>query len=192
MTAIIIPTLDATRGEATGKLALHAAGMKARLIVSAGPRRGFTKTANDGIRQTKNEDICLLNDDVNGFSSEWLVTLHRVLHSNPKYGLVGPSGKSATHPTSTGKPGMRGIQVVNQLPFWCVLIRRELIDTIGLLDEELIHYGSDYLYCIQARKAGWHCVWAREVYLKHQHRVGGRVAEWSKRDQALFIQKMKR
>jgi len=192
MIAIIIPTLDSARGEATGKLALLAAGMKARLIISAGPRRGFTKTVNDGIRQTENGDICLLNDDVSGFPSGWLATLHQVLYSNLKYGIVGPSGKSATPPTSAGKPGMHGIQVVDQLPFWCVLIRRELINTIGLLDEDFIHYGSDYLYCIQARKAGWHCVWAREVYLKHQHRVGGRVAEWSKRDQTLFTQKMRR
>ena len=191
MTAIVIPTLDAARGESTGKLALRRAGMKAHLVVSAGQRRGFIKTVNDGIRQTKNEDVCLLNDDVSGFPSGWLATLHRVLYSNPKYGITGPSGKSATPPTSAGKPGMHGIQIVDQLPFWCVLIRRILLDTIGLLDEEFVHYGSDNYYCRQARKAGWLCVWVREVYLKHQHRVGGRVVEWSKSDQALLTQKMR-
>ena len=96
MIAIVIPTLDATRGERTGELALQKAGIEARLIVSAGPRRGFTKTVNDGIRQTKNGDVCILNDDVIEFSSEWLAILHRVLYSNSKYGLAGPSGKSST------------------------------------------------------------------------------------------------
>ena len=191
MTAIIIPTLDVVHGENTGKLALLTAGMNAHLVVSAGPRRGFTKTANDGIRQTKNEDICLLNDDVSGFPSGWLATLHQVLYSNPKYGIVGPSGKSSTPPSSTGKPGMHGIQVVNQLPFWCVLIRRKLIDTIGLLDEGFKHYGSDYWYCIQARKAGSLCVWVRGVYLKHQQHGSELTTAW-KKDHALLSQKMGR
>lgn len=192
MTAIIIPTLDAAHGEATGKLALLAAGMEARLIVSAGPRRGFTKTANDGIRQTKDEDICLLNDDVIEFSAKWLANLHRVLYSNSKYGIVGPSGKSGTPPTNAGKPGMRGVQTVDRLPFWCVLIRRKLIDTIGLLDEDFKHYASDYWYCQQARKAGWCCIWVRGVYLNHQQHGSGIITEWSKRDHILLHQKLGR
>lgn len=191
MTAIVIPTLDAVRGRETGKLALRKAGMKARLIISAGPRRGFTKTVNDGIRQTKNEDICILNDDVNGFSPKWLTILHQALYSNPKYGIVGPSGKSSTPPTNSGKPGMRGIRIVDRLPFWCVLIRRKLLDTIGLLDEDFIHYGGDYYYCMQARKAGWRCIWVRGVYLKHQQRGSGLIAEWWKTDHMLLAQKMR-
>ena len=192
MTAIVIPTLNAACGESTGKLALRRAGMDARLIVSAGPKRGFTKTVNDGIRQTKNDDICILNDDVSEFPSDWLATLHRMLHSNPKYGIVGPSGKSGTPPTNAGKPGMHGVQIVDRLPFWCVLIRRKLLDTIGLLDEDFKHYASDYWYCRQARKAGWHCVWVRDVYLKHQQHGSGLVTEWAKRDHALLHQKLGR
>ena len=189
MTAIVIPTLDAVRGKATGKLALGKAGMKADLIVSAGPKRGFTKTVNDGIRQTKNDDICILNDDVVEFSSDWLANLHRVLYSNPKYGIVGPSGKSSTPPSSTGKPGMQGTQIVDRLPFWCVLIRWKLIDTIGLLDEDFKHYGSDYLYCRQARKEGWQCVWVRSVYLKHQQHGSGLINEWAKIDHRLLYRR---
>lgn len=192
MTAIVIPTLDAARGESTGKLALDKAGMKARLIVSAGPKRGFTKTVNDGIRQTKNDDICILNDDVSAFPSGWLATLHQVLYSNPKYGIVGPSGKSTTPPANAGKPGMQGIRIVDRLPFWCVLIRRKLIDTIGLLDEDFKHYASDYLYCRQARKAGWRCVWVRSVYLKHRQHGSGLINEWAKIDHRLLHQKLRR
>ena len=50
-TAIIIPTLDAALGKSTGDLALLSAGMDARLIVVAGPKRGFTATVNDGLVQ---------------------------------------------------------------------------------------------------------------------------------------------
>lgn len=192
MIAIIIPTLDIIYGERAGTSALRRTGIKARLIISAGPRRGFTKTVNDGIRQTKNEDICLLNDDVSEFPSGWLIILYQALYSNPKYGIAGPSGASATAPANTGKPGMHGVQVVGQLPFWCVLIRRELIDAIGLLDEDFIHYGSDNWYCIQTREAGWQCVWVRSVYLKHQHRVGGPIVEWAKKDRAMLMQKIHR
>jgi len=191
MIAIVIPTLDSARGESTGKLALRTAGIETHLIISAGPRRGFTKTVNDGIRQTKNDDVCILNDDVSGFPSGWLNTLRQAIYSHPKYGIAGPSGKSSTPPTNFGKPSMHGIQVVDRLPFWCVLIRRKLIDTIGLLDESFKHYGSDYWYCTQVRKAGWNCIWVRDVFLVHQQHGSGFSSEWQRCDHMLLGQRMK-
>lgn len=53
--------------------------------------------------------------------------------------------------------------------FACVLIRREVITQIGLMDEGYFMYYDDVDYCRQARKAGWeilHIPSARVVHLR--------------------------
>ena len=53
--------------------------------------------------------------------------------------------------------------------FACVLIRREVIEQIGLMDEGYFMYYDDVDYCRQAKKAGWkilHWPQARVVHLR--------------------------
>lgn len=182
MIAIVIPTLDAAKGELVGKLALLSAGCDARVIVINGPKRGFTKTVNDGLQQTTDEDVCILNDDILRFQHGWLKTLQRALYSNARYGIVGPSGKSAGK-SGGGRAGMSGLEIVGQLSFWCVLIRRAVVTDIGILDERFIHYCSDNEYCQRARKHGWLSVWVKEAYLEHKHHGSGLRSDWKQHDQ---------
>jgi GT2 family glycosyltransferase len=187
--AIVIPTLSQQRGENTGKIALATAGnCKARVIVSHDPKRtGFTKTVNRGIRRANNkEDICLLNDDILTFYPGWLATLQRALYSNGKFALVGPSGGSNTAPMSGGKLGMHGLKAVRHMPFWCVLIKRRIIDEVGLLDEAFIHYASDSWYCDLVRRRGYKVVWVKDVFLKHQRHGSKLQSAWRKQDQSLY------
>ena len=179
--AIVIPTLDAEQAADTGALALLHAGVDAKLIIVNGPPRGFTKTVNEGLRQTTTEDVCLLNDDVTWFQPNWLAALQIGLYIKPHYGIVGPSGHSATV-AREGKLGETGITNVEKLSFWCVLLKRTMLDDIGLLDERYIHYRSDIEYCIRAARNGWQTIWVRDVWLKHEHH-GSRVrGEWRKHD----------
>jgi GT2 family glycosyltransferase len=187
--AIIIPTLSQGRGEETGRIALATAGnVDAGFIVSHDPNRtGFTKTCNRGIRKApRGSDICLLNDDILKFYHGWLEVLQRALYSDPKFALVGPSGGSNTNPMRDGKLGMSGLKAVRHMPFWCVLIKAEIIRKLGLLDEAFIHYASDSWYCDCARKAGYKVVWVKDVFLKHQRHGSKLQSAWKKRDQALY------
>ena len=180
--AIVIPTLNAQRGARTGTLATASAGCKTRLIIVAGPKRGFTKTVNDGLRQLEpGEDVCILNDDITGFNYGWLSTLQRALYSNDKYGIVGPSGKSAAV-SRNGRPGDSGLEKCKQLSFWCVVIKREVITKIGILDERFIHYASDNEYCMRAIKKGWQIVWVKDVFLKHVGHGSGLQTKWKQQD----------
>ncbi|MFH1111376.1 MAG: glycosyltransferase family 2 protein [Planctomycetota bacterium] len=55
--------------------------------------------------------------------------------------------------------------------FACVLIRRQLVEQIGLLDDGFYLYFDDPDYCRRARRAGWgvlHCPEARVVHLVGQ------------------------
>lgn len=193
--AIIIPTLSKDRGQSTGEMALANKGQcEATLIISHDPNRtGFTRTCNRGIRRAgPDTDICLLNDDVLWFQQGWLATLQRALYSNGKFAVIGPSGGSNTSPMRSGKLGMKGLQAVRHLPFWCVLIKRKVIDQLGLLDERFIHYASDSHYCDRIKKHGWKVMWCRDVFLKHKRHGSKLQSKWKKHDQALYRRKRKK
>lgn len=187
MILIVIPTLNPDQGLDIGRRAQASAACDTRLVVAHDEKgQGFTKTANQGLRQRKpGEDICLLNDDITTFIYGWLKVLDHVLHANPQRGIVGPSGKSAG-PAKAGQLGGYGTQAVYMLPFWCVLINHRLLDQIGYLNEELIHYSSDTLYCHHAKTNGWKVEWIRSVYLWHQHEGSGFRKLWRKRDSETF------
>ena len=118
-----------------------------------------------------------MNDDISGFPYGWLAALQHGLYARSRYGIAGPSGKSSTRPACDGQPGMSGLQTVQQLSFWCVLVKRAMIDDIGLLDERFIHYGSDNEYCHRAR---WASVWSRASIGASASRFGRRRAWWSR------------
>lgn len=193
--AIVIPTLKKSVGVDTGQQALIAAGcsVPVRVIVSVDKKReGFTRTVNAGIvRADESADICILNDDVTNFQFGWLEQLRRGLYSNSIYGLSGPSGKSAAAPMNSGLPGMMGLQVVEQISFWCVLLKREMLSKLGLLDEAFIHYCSDNWYCHVMNKKGWRCVWVKSVYLEHEHRGSGMQSKWRKHDRTLYFKRLR-
>ncbi len=192
--AMIIPTLDAARAEPTAKIAMVNKGnVEARVIISNGPRRGFTLTVNDGIRQTNpDEDVCIMNDDMHLFYPGWLEVMQKALYSMPSFGIAGPSGKSSTAPMRDGQLGMLGIEVVDRVPFWCALIKRKVFDKIGLLDESFIHYGSDNWFCDQAQRQGFHTIWVRDVFIVHQHHGSGLITEWREHDDNVMQLKLRK
>jgi len=193
--SIVIPTLKREKGADTGNQAIISAGCQVpvELIVSLDKeKQGFSRTVNAGIKRADPEsDICILNDDVTSFQFGWLEQLRRGLYVDSRYGLSGPSGKSAAAPMNTGVPGMRGLQVVDQISFWCVLLKREMIKDLGVLDEAFIHYCSDNWYCHVMSRSNWKCVWVKSVYLEHAHRGSGMQSKWRKHDRALFFRRLK-
>jgi GT2 family glycosyltransferase len=188
---IIIPTLDKEKAENVGKLAQLSAGLDTRLeIVYETEARGFTKAVNRGLKRTlPTEDVCLLNDDVYRFPYSWLAVLREALYTEQHYGIAVPSGDCASS-MKNGIIGGSGLQVVNTVPFWSALIKRDVIEKLGFLDEEFIHYSSDTWYCIEARRAGWRSLWVKSVYLWHEHEGSGFRTEWRANDSNVFKRKM--
>lgn len=187
MIAILIPTLAAARGADTGKRALLAAGCDARLLVVDGPRRGFTATVNDGLAQVQaGEDVCILNDDVALFTYGWLALLSLALHSASNIAMTCPTGHSHTSPMARGKLGDSGLEDVQHVPFWCVLLRAAALAQLGPLDARFIHYASDSNYCDRALLAGWRNVWVRDVWLQHAGHGSGLITEWAEHDRQVY------
>jgi N-acetylglucosaminyl-diphospho-decaprenol L-rhamnosyltransferase len=49
----------------------------------------------------------------------------------------------------------------------CLLLRRELVDTIGAFDESYFLYFEDLDLCVRARQAGWQLVVADKAVVRH-------------------------
>jgi len=59
----------------------------------------------------------------------------------------------------------------------CMLIRREVVDQIGYLDERFFAYQEDADYCFQARQAGWLVMYYPEAEIIHFGGMGGSRVE---------------
>ena len=53
--------------------------------------------------------------------------------------------------------------------FACVLIRREVVDSVGLLDDDFFMYFEDLDYCVRATRAGWKILYWPAARIVHIH-----------------------
>lgn len=118
----------------------------------------FAKNCNLGIQAAGIDDVVLLNDDAilttpNGFS----LLQEAAICDN--FGIVAAATDRVGNPSQYFNSANRALAVraeERMVCFVAVLIRRQVIDKIGGLDERFIGYGfDDDAYCLLARKAGF-------------------------------------
>ncbi|MEW6327175.1 MAG: glycosyltransferase family 2 protein [Thermodesulfobacteriota bacterium] len=159
-------------------------GVKHKLICNK-ENRGFAAGCNQGILAADGEYILLLNSDTI-VPPGWLSALVRTAESAPDIGIVGPLTNN-TLPTQmvqcnyTDIDGMYNfaeelkkknagrIREMEHLTGFCMLIKRPVIDAVGLLDE---NYGigtfEDTDYCWRARLAGYRLILAEDAFVHHR------------------------
>ena len=49
----------------------------------------------------------------------------------------------------------------------CLLLRRKVLDTVGLLDEEYFIYSEEVDLCYRIQKAGWDLFWVPQAQVIH-------------------------
>lgn len=133
---------------------------------------GFAGGINEGIKKAKStNDIVLLNVDAEP-KENWLDKLYDTLESNPACGIVGPLGNNVEN--GYQKEGMvnKDTHVFN-LHFYCALIFREVINTIGVFDERFGLGGyEDNDFCIRSNLSGYQCWISANSLVKHEpHQV---------------------
>lgn len=154
----------------------------------------------------------LLNNDVI-VSQGWLANLKSALYSAPDIGMVGPvtnyaSGRQQVETGYTDIPGYHAeARLANapdaakrlearRLVGLCLLFKRELMDTIGLLDERFSpgHYEDDD-YCYRARLKGYRLLIAGDCLVHHEGSASFRevysssLQELVERNRRLFMEK---
>jgi GT2 family glycosyltransferase len=129
----------------------------------------YSRNVNLGINQTSG-DVLLTNDDVKFVQAGTIERMEEVLALNPEVGILSPriDGGVGNELQANIR---QAIQITPQrLAFVCVLIRRKVIEDIGLLDERFDGYGAeDTDYCRRAVNAGWRLGVTADAVVQHGH-----------------------
>ncbi len=145
-------------------------------LIENGSNLGFVKGNNVAIRQSDPEsDVLLLNNDTEIEDQDWLSKMQETAYKDTSIGIVGcrlkrPNGILQHAGTYMPKELFWGQQIgsnekdigqynrdreVEGVVFACVYIKREVLNTIGLLDEDYFSYFEDTDYCLKAKLAGY-------------------------------------
>lgn len=121
---------------------------------------GYAAATNLGIKRATGRYICLLNDDCQILESpknQWLETLC-VPFADPQVALTGIH-EIYSHEIRHNFP-----------PYYCVMIRREIFVTVGLLDESFGSFSEDMDHVARMLRAGYRYVNvdASAAYKGHQ------------------------
>lgn len=156
----------------------------------------FSKANNQGIKRVTGNYVLLLNNDV-VLTGGWLTGLVDCIESDRMAGAAGPYTNQASGPQRINRgysdlselPGFaEGIKLKNagkriechRLTAFCLLIKREVIEKIGVLDEQFGPGGfEDYDYCLRIRQNGYKILLAADTYVHH---VGGQGYEPNRLD----------
>lgn len=138
---------------------------------------GFVKAINQGLMISSTDYACLLNNDV--FVGEgWLTEIVRVAKADSRIGIVNPDNKEMYSESiedflkqkSKELKSLRGYftEVMAAMGF-CMLIKREVISKIGLLDETFGLGGYDDMdYSKRSWQSGYKCVAAKGAFVIHR------------------------
>ncbi|WP_333804621.1 glycosyltransferase [Sulfurospirillum sp.] len=164
--------------------------------------KGYAGGNNDGIKASNGEYVILLNNDTL-VSEGWLERLLRPFHDDCKVGLVGPISNSVGNEQRVNLDGLTEknyneiskryttlnhnvVCETQRLGFFCVAIKRNVIDTIGLLDEQFgIGMFEDDDYCLRSIQAGFKNVFVEGCFIYHKGSVSFKKLATEKY-QALF------
>lgn len=169
---------------------------------------GFAAGNNVGLRRARGEFVILLNNDT-VVTRGWVRDLIRPMQLDPGIGLAGPltndigneqklslmyGDLAEMHEVSRRvvRARLRRRFDTSNLAFFCVAIRRDVLDEVGLLDEAYgVGFFEDDDYCRRVRQAGWRLVIADDVFVHHYlsvsfHALGEERAELLARNKAIF------
>lgn len=158
----------------------------------------FTAAVNEGIKRFSGRFswryVLIINQDLY-LRPDALGEMVKFMDTHPKCGIGMPmqltddneyasfAGGVEAFPKGMALIGSTQLYWANAEITWasggCLILRREMIQEIGLLDENFLFVGSDSDYCFTARSRGWQ-VW-RISKAKGVHEVGqARAAHCSK------------
>ena len=165
------------------------ADSRVRLVTYQG---GFNYSAinNFGVRHAQGQYYLLLNNDIEVITPDWiermLMFAHRpdvgavgamlyypddtVQHAGVILGIGGVAGHAHKY-FKRGEPGfmyrLRVAQNLSAVTAACMLVRREVWEAVGGLDEQLAVAFNDVDFCLRVRQAGYLVVWTPHAELYH-------------------------
>lgn len=187
---------DGSAPDAAVFLASFAAARPGTLLRRHEVAEGYTRAANAGMRMSDADVIVLLNSDTI-VAGDWALKLADALYSAPGIGIVGPlsnAGALQSLPSNLNRNGQTAINslapgedvasmdqrceqwtrgsalpLVDIINGFCYVIRRAVIDRIGLFDDVTFPkgYGEEDDFSIRAADAGFLLAVATHTFVFH-------------------------
>ncbi len=162
---------------------------------------GYARANNLGIRASKTENILLLNSDT-VVDTDILPEMINLLRSDPKAGVIGckligtdeetqesygfayPFGPTVGHPDKADNNGLIECAIVWGAFF---LIKREVIDQVGMLDEDFFMFYEDVEWCWRIHDAGWKIMYDPNHTIQHVCRASCGQVESLENERHLYF-----
>lgn len=147
--------------------------------------KGYAGGNNDGLRAASGDCIILLNNDTL-VSPGWLDSLLSPLERDRSIGMICPITNSAGNEQTVALPSLNEQNYVEvagrytkrnaghlfdteKLGFYCVAMRRDVLEKVGLLDERFgLGMFEDDDYCMRVRNAGYRLVINEGCFIYHK------------------------
>ena len=157
---------------------------------------GFAAGNNVGLRRAKGRHAVLLNNDT-VVLEDGLERLVRHLDGHPDVGVVGPqllnpdgSKQNSIHSTPNFVTELVPKGLLESIAPWrypskrfehpgpiaveavlgaCLMVRREVLEDVGLVPEEYFFFLEETDWCLRIRRAGWKVVHVPEARIVHVH-----------------------
>ena len=160
-------------------------------IIELEQNLGYAGNNNVGIQAAVAQGaewVFVLNEDTL-LAPDCLAQLIKVGQSNPRIGIVGPMVYHHNEPdviqSAGGKMGsdwqawhmaqneqdqgqFSQAHEVDWISGCAILVRREVIEQVGMLDERFFYYWEETEWCLRARKAGWRIMQVPQAKLWHK------------------------
>ena len=146
------------------------------LLVRNEENLGYVKAVNHGLKGSSAPYVCLMNNDtISGIG--WLERMVAFAEAHKDVGMMNPlcdGHGNLTIDDYAEKVAKNGdsYMEMNQCFGFCTLIKREVIDKVGYLDETFGIGGYDDTdYSMRAGKAGYRCASVHSSYVYHKQHV---------------------
>jgi GT2 family glycosyltransferase len=155
-------------------------------LIQCQENTGFSRGCNIGLFEAKGQYLTLLNPDT-VVSPRWLEKLARVAQ-DPKVGAAGPLSDNVGGNQSLVfhlPPGVRFNEIQDHLTEkysgqtettkilfgMCLMVRRDVFNKVGLLDENLFLGNDDLEFSWRLRTHGLELKIVKDVFVHHQNHV---------------------
>lgn len=142
---------------------------------------GWVLGANQGLARAQAKYVCLMNNDLYT-GPDWLKIMVEALERHPTAGLANPRGDERSENRKVSDPDAYARELrarcagsFTELDYctgFCMLVKREVIDKIGVLDEAYgFGYFEDVDFSRRAQRAGYLCIQCDDAYVQHRQSV---------------------
>ena len=178
---------------------LDGLGLNNLVVIHNEQNMGFSNNVNKGMNYSDNRDVLLLNSDT-VVTKNWIDKIYRCAYSDRAIGTVTPLSNSATLcsvpitcqdnniPDGLGiddmaylveKYSIKAYPRITVAVGFCMFIKREVIETVGLFDAETFEkgYGEENDFCNRAEQFGYYHVMCDDTFIYHKGTVSFKSEE---------------